>query len=189
MVGAVLQMAVRLGPVVVLWQGWGVVNTARMDAYAVASKLAVLLLLLGTVGLYRRHRHVFGWPGRLGVALLLVDFVLGLLGASWLLPVGDLFRGYILATLLIEPNTVGSLLLGVAIARADELPHALFGGLLLAFAFPLSLGLLYLVVGSLGLLEAIALGIVVTALPYGAAWVILGFDLVTETWRAELTAV
>lgn len=185
--GGALQAVIPVGTVALVLHDPSRLDLGMIGNYAAASKLWTLLLAAGAAGLYYRHQDAFEWPGLIGTALVLVGFLTGLTGGSLQLVTGDLGSGNVIVWMFTQPEILGALLLGAAIARADELPHAVAGGLLLAVAKPVSFGLFFFfvkyispVVDSVGLFEEVALVFAGMTLLYGAAWMLLGYDLVTE---------
>lgn len=183
MLGGALFVAIYLG-----LTAMGGNNYATAYTFNVVSAVPILLFAFGTVGLYYRHRESFGWLGRVGTVVLLAGFSTSVLNSTWLLATGEHLLPVALQWGYILTEVLGALLLGAAIVRAGDLPHALAGGALFALGLPLSVGLFYLLFAVLELVESGVLGAFLFTLPFGAAWVILGYDLVTERDLVEPAA-
>ena len=148
--------------------------------FFVVSAIPVLFWVGGTVGLFVHHRESFAWLGRVGIVVLLAGFMISIFDSFWfVLAGGPLLTeaqqwGYILVQI------VGALLLGSAIARTRELPHAVSGGLLFALGLPISVVTVTLVFEVLGLSSSTVLASAIFTIPFGVAWLVLGYDLFTE---------
>lgn len=178
------------GLFVAIYLGLSAVGTdsyATMYTFNVVSAVPVLLFVFGTVGLFHRHRESFGWLGRIGTAVLVVGFLLSVLNSAWLFATGEHLLSVTLQWGYILTEVLGALLLGAAIAHARDLSHALAGGLLLALGLPFSLGLWLGVIDPLELGSTL-LAAAVFSIPFGAGWLVLGYDLVTETSQVEPAA-
>jgi hypothetical protein len=153
---------------------------AASGAFFGAAVALYVLLAPGAAGLYYRHRATFGWPGVVGVAVLLVGLLSNGVNGLAALATGDpLVTGSVSLGLFVA-LVVGSLLVGAAVVRSGALPNATPGGLLVALGLPASYLLLTLSVQVVGLeLPAVVLTLA-TVLPYATGWVLLGFDMITE---------
>lgn len=149
--------------------------------FNVASAFPVLFWIAGTVGLYRHHRTAFGLAGRLGAALLLAGFLVSTLNSAWFLVAGEGLLTQTGALAYLGAEVLGSLLLGAAIVRADDLPHSRSGGVLFAVALPFSLLSFTLVFQVLELASDPVVGSLLFTVPYGTAWLLLGYDLLADT--------
>lgn len=156
---------------------------AAAYTFNVVSALPVVGWVAGTVGVYYRHRRSFGWLGTVGTAVLLVGFLASILNSLWYVVTGGPLLPGAAGFAYILTEVLGALLLGAAVARAGELPHATGNGVLLAVALPVSLVLYYAVLEILALTDSAVVGSVLFTLPFGTAWVLLGYDLVTEPDR------
>ena len=155
--------------------------------FFVVSAIPVLFWVGGTVGLFVHHRRSFEWPGRVGTVVLLFGLFMSIVDSLWfVLAGGPLLTetqqwGYILVQIL------GALLLGSAIVRARELPHAVSGGMLFALGLPVSVVLVILLVEVLDVLASAFLASAIFTIPFGVAWLVLGYDLFTEQDRSDAT--
>lgn len=141
-----------------------------------------LLLLLGLVGLHALYRTTYGRLRNVGFLISFVALVLMFIGNGWEMvtftfqnresDVGHLFFLAGLFALL-----AGSVPLGVAIMRARNDPPSRIGGLLFITALPLGILLL---IGLGALSPRSDLGFwAATHMPYGLAWVLLGYALLS----------
>lgn len=181
LLGGVLQVLIPLGFLAAILSGSLMLDMTTMDAYSAASGVWMLLLAAGTVGLYYRHQDAFGLPGQIGAIIILAGFLTSVYQTAWMLVAADPLFGGVPGGGDVPLEFLGPLLFGVAIARADELPHAFVGGLLLAFARPLSFALSLPIFATFELVESAVLVAAVMTIPYGVAWMLLGFDLARES--------
>jgi hypothetical protein len=168
---------------VVIYLTLTVVGTAAFGTeytFNVASAFPVVFWVAGTAGLYLRHRRVFGWLGRVGTSLLLAGFGVSLANSGAYLVTGSGLVSAAGAVGYLAAEAVGTLLVGVAVARAGELPNARRDGLLFAVALPFSLVVFTLVFQVAQLTSNALLGVLLFTVPYGIAWVLLGYDLLSE---------
>ncbi len=136
-----------------------------------------VFFLAGVVGLYVAQREALGVAETGAAAVLAVGLVLtiaeGLLSATSLAVPFEAPLAQVAAALLV----VGAVGFGVATARADVLLHARAGGVLLAAALPTTfLGTVALDAAGT---ESTVLSALVVGVPFGLAWTLLGFDLMT----------
>ncbi|PSP78449.1 hypothetical protein BRC81_07870 [Halobacteriales archaeon QS_1_68_20] len=136
-----------------------------------------VFFLAGVAGLYLAQRDALGIPGRAGAAVLAVGLLLtiveGLLTATDVaVPFED-----VLAQGAAALMVVGAVGFGTATARAEVLLHARAGGVLLAAALPATfLGTLAMDVAGI---QSTVLSALVVGVPFGLAWTVIGFDLMT----------
>lgn len=154
------------------------------DVATRAVLVTFVFFLAGVLGLYVAQRDALGAAGKASAALLAAGLVLtiveGLLSAtSVAVPFEDQLA-QIAAALLV----LGAVGFGVATARVGVLLHARAGGVLLAAALPVTF------LGSLALdavdVESTVLSALVVGVPFGLAWAIIGFDLMTIRDYGEL---
>lgn len=162
-----------------LGTGYGEMATGEGISYGAWAVGHTVLLLPGVflgvaaVGLVVYQRPELSAVGVLGGGLLVVTgmytLAIGVVNFAFGTTTTTLFAVADLGFL------GGSFGLGVATARANELRHARLGGWLLACALPVggavAAGLL-----SVGVRSSLVL-VLTAALPYGAGWVVLGYDL------------
>jgi hypothetical protein len=175
MFGGVLFVVVYLTLAIVGTDAYG-----TQYAFNVGSAFPVVFWVAGTAGLYLRHREVFGWLGRVGTALLLAGFGVSLANSAAYLVTGSGLVSSAGAVGYLAAEAVGTLLVGVAIARAGEIPSARRDGLLFAVALPFSLVVFTFVFQVAQLTSNAVLGVLLFTVPYGVAWVMLGYDLLSE---------
>lgn len=139
--------------------------------------MTFVCFLVGVFGLYLAQQEALGTLGTgaaaifaAGLALTVFDALLTLFGMS--VPFESQLSEASFALLAL-----GAITFGIATARADVLAHARLGGAMLAVALPMTF------VGSVVLdvlgIESAVLAAFFIAAPFGAAWVVLGFDLAT----------
>ena len=141
-----------------------------------------LLLLLGLVSLHALYRTTYGRLGNAGFLVSFVALVLMFVGNAWEMVTltfqnreGDV--GYFSFIAGVFALLVGSVPLGIALMRAQDDPPSRMGGLLLIAAIPL--GILLVPLG-LALSPRSELGFWAgTHMPYGLAWVLLGYALLS----------
>ena len=145
---------------------------------------ATLLLLMGLKGLHAIHRRSYGWLGSVGLFVSLAALVVAFAGGTF--EMLDMASTNIASTVAYLTLIVaflilvwGSALLGLAImGTLRDLPLYL-GGLLLAIAVPL--GLLFAFVAGAAWSFEFWIGLTV---PYGVAWIVLGYALLRAKGRA-----
>lgn len=153
-------------------------TSAVLSGVATRAVLVTFVFFLaGVVGLYVAQRDVIGIVGKGAAVLLAVGLLLtiveGLLSATAIsVPLGEQLTE--IAAGLLVVGTVG---FGIATARANVLLHARAGGVLLAAALPITF-LGSFVLEAVGTQSAI-LSALVVGVPFGLAWSLLGFDLMT----------
>jgi hypothetical protein len=152
--------------------------------YGLGYLCATLLLLMGLKGLHAIHRRSYGWLGSVGLFVSFGALVLAFAGSA--LEVINMASTGTASTVayltLIVAFLVlgwGSALLGLALmGTLCDLPLYL-GGLLLAVAVPL--GLLFAFVAGAAWSFEFWIGL---TLPYGVAWIVLGYALLRAKGRA-----
>lgn len=149
-----------------------------------ASAIPLLFWLPASLGLYYHHRDAFGWLGRVGTAVLVPLVALSLLNQTYLLVTSEPLVDAALA--IIGGEALGALLVGAAVVRARKLPHAVSGGLLLALGLPVGLGVSYVTAEMVPLDVPLVVLAVMWSVPFGAGWILLGFDMVTVPDRLRM---
>ena len=146
-----------------------------------------LLLLFGLVSLHALYRTTYGQLGNVGFLISFVALVLMFVGNAWAMVTftfenreSDVSEIFFLAGFLAL--VVGSVPLGIALMRTRDDPPSRIGGLL--FIATLPLGILLLI--GLGALSPKSdLGFWAgTHMPYGLAWVLLGYALLSASSTA-----
>jgi len=145
---------------------------------------ATLLLLMGLKGLHAIHRRSYGWLGSVGLFVSLAALVVAFAGGTF--EMLDMASTNIASTVAYLTLIVGfailawgSALLGFAITGTLRDPLLYLGGMLLTIAVPLG-PLFVFVTGAAWDFEFWA-GLTV---PYGVAWMVLGYALSKAKGRA-----
>ena len=152
--------------------------------YGLGYLLPQLLMLVGLAGLRALRGGSYGWLGNAGILVSFVALLLVFTGSAW-----DMAKisftgagstvGYLTLIIGFFILTWGSGLLGFAIiGMLHDLPSYL-GGLVLSIAVPL--GLLFVFAADGAWDFGFWLGL--TA-PYGVAWVLLGYALLSERYAS-----
>lgn len=143
-----------------------------------------IFFLAGVLGVYLAQQDALGTLGKAAAATFAAGLVLtvieGALSAtSIVLPV-DIPVGQAAFALV----ALGAISFGIATARADVLVHGRSGGLLLAAALPLTFvgGIILNIVG----IQSAVISALIIGVPFGAAWVVLGLDLLTVSDYQEV---
>ena len=145
---------------------------------------ATLLLLVGLKGLHAVHSRSYGWLGSVGLFASFAALVLAFAGSALeMINMASTGTASTVAylTLIVAFLILvwGSALLGLAImGTLSDLPLYI-GGLLLAIAVPL--GLLFAFVAGAAWSFEFWVGLTV---PYGVAWMIMGYALLRAKGRA-----
>jgi hypothetical protein len=152
--------------------------------YGLGYLCATLLLLMGLKGLHANYRRTYGWLGSVGLFVSFVALVVAFAGGA--LEMIDMASRGAASTVAYLTLIVGffilvwgSALLGLAITGTLRDPFLYLGGLLLTLAVPL--GLLFVFVTGAAWDFEFWVGLTV---PYGIAWMVLGYALVREKGRA-----
>ena len=140
---------------------------------------APLLLLMGLKGLHTIHRRSYGWLGSAGFQVSFVALVLASVGGAFeMTKTAAAGMGSTVAYLTVIMGFFilawGSALLGLAITGTLRDPPLYLGGLLLAIAVPL--GFLFVFAAGGAWDFGFWVGLTV---PYGVAWLLLGYALLT----------
>lgn len=188
MVGGVLQVAVPFGFIAAVLSGHAWFDLVTLKWYSAATIVWMLLLAAGTAGLYYRHQDAFGWLGQIGSAAIFLGFLYSIIESIEVIVNGARFSSAVIDSVFPEQVILGALLLGISIARAGELQHAQIAGLLLALARPGSFALSMLILEFFNSFVGFVLTVAAVTIPFGTAWLILGYDLVTERDRVGPTA-
>ena len=147
--------------------------------YALVYLLPQVLMLLGLARLHALRSRSYGWLGKVGIVISFVALALVLTGSAW-----DMTRiastgggstvGYLTLIFGFFLLTWGSGLLGLAmIVIPHDLPSYL-GALLLSIAVPLGLLYAFAAWGAWDFRFWVGLTV-----PYGVAWALLGYALVS----------
>jgi hypothetical protein len=154
--------------------------------YSLGYLCAALLLLMGLKGLHAIHRRSYGWLGSVGFYVSLVALVLTFVGGAFGMMntvatgIGSTVA-YLTVIMSFFTLAWGSTLLGLAITGTLHDPPSYVGGLLLAIAVPLG----FLFVFAAGVAWDFGFWVGLT-MPYGVAWLLLGYALLTaESIAAE----
>ena len=147
--------------------------------YSLGYLWATLLLLTGLHGLHCFHRRSYGWLGTVGFYVSFVALVLAFAGGAFeVTRTATTSTGSIVAywTVIMSFFILawGSVLLGLSIAGKLHDPPSYLGGLLLSIAVPL--GFLFVFANGAAWRFDFWVGLTV---PYGAAWLLLGYALLT----------
>jgi hypothetical protein len=140
---------------------------------------AALLLLIGLKGLHDIHRRSYGWLGSVGFYLSLVALVLTFVGGAFEMTktiATDTGSTVTHLTVIISFFILawGSTLMGLAITGTLHDPPLFLGGLLLAIAVPLGYLFVFPAGGAWDFYFWVGLTV-----PYGVAWLLLGYALLT----------
>jgi hypothetical protein len=144
--------------------------------YSLGYLCATLLLLTSLQGFHALHRRGYGWLGSVGFYVSFVALVLAFAGGA--LEMATTGTGSIVAYWIVIMSFFilawGSVLLGLGIAGKLHDPPSYLGGLLLCIAVPLG----FLFVFATGAAWRFDFWVGLTV-PYGAAWLLLGYALLT----------
>jgi hypothetical protein len=153
--------------------------------YNFVVEVITMLLIVGLVTLHARHKRTYGRLGTAGVVVIFGGYALGLVGGipAVLFPSDGLrdiiMLGQDLGFLAVLVTGSGAILLGIALWRARAVPR--LGALLLIISLPVGLpGVI--VLQAIGLVDSPGLALTV---PYGGAWIILGYRLRAEDAPAQ----
>jgi hypothetical protein len=147
--------------------------------YSLGYLCATLLLLTSLQGFHALHRRSYGWLGTVGFYVSFVALVLAFAGGAFeVTKTATTSTGSIIAywTVIMSFFILawGSALLGLGIAGKLHDPPSYLGGLLLSIAVPLG----FLFVFATGAAWRFDFWVGLTV-PYGAAWLLLGYALLT----------
>jgi hypothetical protein len=147
--------------------------------YSLGYLCATLLLLTSLQGFHALHRRGYGWLGSVGFYVSFVALVLAFAGGAFeMTKTATTGTGSIVAywTVIMSFFILawGSVLLGLGIAGKLHDPPSYLGGLLLCIAVPLG----FLFVFATGAAWRFDFWVGLTV-PYGAAWLLLGYALLT----------
>jgi uncharacterized protein with PQ loop repeat len=149
--------------------------------YSLGYLWATLLLLTGLHGLHGFHRRSYGWLGTVGFYVSFVALVLAFAGGALEMTktattntVSIVAYWTVLMSFFIL--ALGSALVGLAITEKVHDPPSYLGGLLLSIAVPL--GFLFVFAAGAAWDFDFWVGLTV---PYGAAWLLLGYALSKAT--------
>jgi len=152
--------------------------------YGFGYLLPQLLLLTGLKGLHTVCRRSYGRLGSVGFLMSFVALVLAFVGGAFeMMKIASTGAGSTVGylTLIVSFFILawGSALLGLAITGTLHDPLSYLGGLLLAIAVPL--GLLFVFTAGAAWDFYFWVGLTV---PYGVAWLLLGYALISERGTA-----
>ena len=147
--------------------------------YGLGYLWALLLLLMGLTGLHSIYKRSYGLLGSVGfyvsLAALVLTFVGGALKMTNTVAAGiGSTVAYLTVIMGFFILAWGSVLLGLAITGTLHNPPLYLGGLLLAIAVPL--GFLFVFAAGVAWDFGFWAGL---TLPYGVAWLLLGYALLT----------
>jgi hypothetical protein len=147
--------------------------------YSLGYLCATLLLLTSLQGYHTLHRRGFGWLGTVGFYASFGALVLAFAGGTFeMTRTATTSTGSIVAywTVIMSFFILawGSVLLGLSIVGKLHDPPSYLGGLLLSIAVPLG----FLFVFTTGAAWRFDFWVGLTV-PYGAAWLLLGYALLT----------
>jgi hypothetical protein len=147
--------------------------------YSLGYLCATLLLLTSLQGFHTLHRRGYGCLGTVGFYVSFVALVLAFAGGTFeMTRTATTSTGSIVAywTVIMSFFTLawGSVLLGLSIAGKLHDPPSYLGGLLLSISVPLG----FLFVFATGAAWRFDFWVGLTV-PYGAAWLLLGYALLT----------
>ena len=157
--------------------------------YCLGYLCATLLLLMGLKGLHAIHRRSYGWLGSVGLFVSFTALVVAFAGGAFVMmnmaSTGTV-RTVAYLTLIVGFFILvwGSALLGLAITRTLRDPPLYLGGLLLAIAVPLG----FLFVFATGAAWNFEFWVGLTV-PYGVAWMVLGYALLEARGTAAQTRI
>jgi hypothetical protein len=190
MLGGLLWALFPLATVLVSMKGTQPGTTAHIGAAAVYWLMAVLpllLLLVGLVGLRALHSGAYGRLGNIGfltcfvaLALMFVGNAIEIASLTFYGTESDVGHLVFLIGFLIL--LLGSVLLGIALVRTQRAPSFRLGGLLLVLALPLGI-VLAVVLGAIAPRTDLGFWAAITV-PYGVAWLLLGYALMSARGRA-----
>jgi hypothetical protein len=153
--------------------------------YGLGYLCATLLLLLGLKGLHAIYRRSYGWLGSVGLFVSFVALVVAFAGGTFeMIDMATTGTASTVAYLTLIVGFFilvwGSALLGLAITGTLRDPLLYLGGLLLTIAVPLGLLFVFVTDAAAWDLE-FWVGLTV---PYGVAWMVLGYALLRLKGRA-----
>jgi hypothetical protein len=157
--------------------------------YGLGYLCATLLLLMGLKGLHAIHRRSYGWLGSVGLFVTFAALVLAFAGGAFeMMNMASTGTASTVAYLTLIVGFFilvwGSALLGLAITGTLRDPPLYLGGLLLAIAVPL--GFLFVFVAGAAWDFEFWVGLTV---PYGVAWMVLGYALLGARGTAAQTRI
>ena len=152
--------------------------------FGIAYLCATLLLLMGLKSLHVIHWRSYGWLGSVGLFVSFAALVLAFAGGTFdIIDMASTGTASTMAylTLIVGYFILagGSTLLGLAIIETLRDPPLYLGGLILAIAVPLG----FLFVFATGAAWGFEFWAGLTV-PYGAAWMVLGYALLRAKGRA-----
>jgi len=155
--------------------------------YWLMAVLPLLLLLVGLAGLRALHSSAYGRLGNVGFLVSFLALVLMLVGnavevASLTFSGSDSDVGHIIFLIGFLLLLVGSVLVGILILRTQRDPSSRIGGLLFVAALPVGI-LLGIVLGVIAPRTDLGFWAAITV-PYGIAWLLLGYTLMSARGRA-----
>jgi hypothetical protein len=147
---------------------------------------ALIFLVPGTVGLYVAQRPVLSRRGTAACGTLVVGLSLTVVFAG--LSIAGVGVPAVATGAALALAAVGAAAFGAVIARRNVLVHARSGGVLLATALPLALAVQF---GFSALsVQQPVLEVVLVALPFSTAWLLLGVDLLTvDSGGVDVTVI
>lgn len=152
--------------------------------YGLGYLLPQLLLLMSLQRLHALYKRGYGWLGTIGFYVSFVALVLAFVGGAFELTkteatgIGSTVA-YLTVIMSFFILAWGSALLGLAITRTLHDPASYLGGLILTIAVPL--GLLFVFAAETAWDLGFWVGLTV---PYGVAWMVLGYALLRERGTA-----
>jgi hypothetical protein len=157
--------------------------------YGIGYLCATLLLLMGLKGLHAIHKRSYGWLGSVGLFVSFAALVVAFAGGAFEM-IDMAFTGtasivtYLTLIMGFFILVWGSALLGLAITGTLRDPLLYLGGLLLTIAVPL--GFLFVFVTGAAWSFEFWVGLTV---PYGGAWMVLGYALLRAKSRAARSRI
>jgi hypothetical protein len=157
--------------------------------YGLGYLWATLLLLMGLKGFRAIHRRSYGWLGSVGLFLSFAALVVAFAGGAFeMIDMASTGTASTVAYLTLIVGFFilawGSALLGLAIMGTLRDLLLYLGGLLLTIAVPL--GLLFILVTGAAWDFEFWVGLTV---PYGVAWMVLGYALLRAKGRAARSRI
>ena len=152
-------------------------SKASVAYYGLGYLWATLLLLIGLKGFHTILKRSYGWLGSVGFFVSFVALVLVFVGGTFQMTYmastdAEGVVGYLAMTMSFLLLACGSVVLGLAIMDARHDPLSYLAGLLLANGVPL--GVLFVFVSGAAWDFYFRAGLTV---PYGIAWLLLGYAL------------
>jgi Ca2+/Na+ antiporter len=180
MVGGVLWALSPIGED--LFGGGGHPQSPAFRPFNLLVEIMSILLIVGLLAVHFRYNRTYGRLGRAGFVVILGSYALGFIGGIPALlfpfPSGTLrdvvMIGQGLGFLSALISGVGAVLLGIALWRTRAV--ARLGALLLIIALPVGFPVV-VALNFTRFMESAGLAFVV---PYGVAWVIVGYQLWAE---------